>query len=327
MKHPRLAAVVAGIATFALLLPATPATASPDTDGAADRVANAISKVAPTKVVPTDLERRSSGLSATLADGGRADLAMKPRAGIKVFSAEGAEVVSFTLPDAGRLADAAVADDGSVTYLGDAKTPSVNVSPAEHALRVTTVIESAAQTQRFSYDFGPGAVVELQEDGGAIAYVIETVTDPETGETADAEKIVANIAAPWAKDAKGVDVPTRYLASGSVLTQVVSHVKGKHEYPVVADPTFDRPNIFQYRVRFNRAETATIASAGSGVIASIGCFSMLPVCVLAGGVIWWNASVAQNSSPKRCVQITATQPYVWPGLVWWVDTYTGGPCR
>lgn len=36
---------------------------------------------------------------------------------------------------------------------------------------------------------------------------------------------------------------------------------------------------------------------------------------------------AQKSSPKRCVQVTATQPYVVPGLVWWVDTYRGGPCR
>ncbi len=34
-----------------------------------------------------------------------------------------------------------------------------------------------------------------------------------------------------------------------------------------------------------------------------------------------------KSSPKRCAHVTATQPYVVPGLPWWVDTYRGGPCR
>lgn len=36
---------------------------------------------------------------------------------------------------------------------------------------------------------------------------------------------------------------------------------------------------------------------------------------------------AQRPRPKRCVQVTATQPYVVPGLAWWVDPYRGGPRR
>lgn len=36
--------------------------------------------------------------------------------------------------------------------------------------------------------------------------------------------------------------------------------------------------------------------------------------------------VGQSPAPDT-VQVTATQPYVVPGLVWWVDTYRGGPCR
>ncbi|MCW3493606.1 hypothetical protein [Microbacterium sp. SSM24] len=327
MKHPPFTALLAGVAAFALLLPATAAHAASEPDSAADAVAQTISEVAPSEIVAADLAPVSSGVAATLDGGGQTHVATDPSDGIEVVSADGTDVLSFTLPAAGRLDDAVVAEDGSVTYLGDAKTPSVNVVAAEDALRVTTVIDSPAQAQRFSYDFGAGATVEIQEDGGAIAYVVEQVTDPETGETVTAEKIVADVEAPWAKDANGVDVPTRYVASGSVLTQVVSHAKGMHAYPVTADPTFDRPNFFQYRVRFNRAETATIASGGAGVIASIGCGPMLPVCVLAGSVLWWNASNAQNSSPKRCVQITATYPYLTPGLIWWVDTYRGGPCR
>ncbi|WP_374316152.1 hypothetical protein [Microbacterium sp.] len=327
MKIRRHSALVAGIAALALLIPALPAHAAADPDAAADALAETVAEVAPAAVVAADLDAHPTGVAAPLEGGGETVLATDPSNGIAVTAADGTNLLSFSLPAAARLDDAAIADDGSVSYLGDAKTPSVSVLAAEDAIRVATVIDSPAQAQRFSYDFGEGATVEIQEDGSAIVYVVEPVTDPETGETTDVEKIIADIAAPWAKDANGADVPTRYVASGAVLTQVVSHAAGKHAYPVTADPTFDRPNIFQYRIRFNRAETATIASGGAGVIASIGCGPMLPVCVLAGSVIWWNASVAQNSNPKRCVQITATQPYIVVGLYWWVNTYSGGPCR
>lgn len=36
--------------------------------------------------------------------------------------------------------------------------------------------------------------------------------------------------------------------------------------------------------------------------------------------------VGQSPAPDT-VQVTATQPYAVGGLVWWVDTYRGGPCR
>lgn len=323
--HPRRA-LVASIASLALLLPVLPAHAA-ESDAEPNAVAAEVAQAAPTDISAADLDATPGGLAAQLDGGGATHLGADASTGVAVTAADGTDVVSFTLPGASRLEDAVVADDGSVTWVGDASTPSINVVAAEDAIRVATVIESASQGQRFSYDFGPGATVELQEDGSAIAYVSEQVTDPETGETLDGEKIIATIAAPWAKDANGVDVPTRYAASGSVLTQVVSHRKGAFTYPVVADPTFDRPNFVQWRVRFNRAETATIASGGAGVIASLGCGAMAAVCAVAGGVIWWNASVAQNSSPKRCVQITATYPYVISGMYWWVDTYRGGPCR
>lgn len=325
MKFPRQSVLLAGVATFALVLPAVPAYADPGQT--VDDVAAAVADVAPVEIAPADLSPVGTGVVASLDGGGQTHVSNNPAEGVQVTSAEGDVVISFTLPAAGRLDDAVVADDGSVTYLGDTTAPSVNVVAADDAIRVSTVIGAPHQTEVFPYDFGPGVTVEVEEDGSAIAYVLEEFVDPNTGERIVAQKIIADITAPWAKDANGANVPTRYEANGSVLTQIVDHARGDYAYPVVADPVFDRPNIFQYRVRFNRAETATIASGGAGVIASLGCGIMLPVCLAAGGTIWWQASVAQNSSPKRCVQITATQPYVVPGMYWWVDQYTGGPCR
>lgn len=330
-NHLRLAslltAAILGSSSLAAVPAASADTGADGTDLTTEEITALVAEVEPAPITATQTSESSGQIVATLDGDGTATIAAAPDDGVSVRSSDGEETMSVSLPGAGHLDDATVGEDGSVTYLGDANTPSINVIAGEEKIRASTIISDASQTERFEYDFGGGVTVEIQHDGSAIAYTTEEVTDPDTGVTTSIEKIVADVATPWARDADGIDVPTRYEASGSTLVQVVEHRSGNYTYPIVADPTFDRPNFFQYRVRFNRAETATIASGGAGLIASIGCGAMAPVCVIAGGTIWWNASVAQKSSPKRCVQVTATQPYVVPGLVWWVDTYRGGPCR
>jgi hypothetical protein len=326
VKSPRSRIVTAAAIAVALVVAGAPAYAAPLEDPA-DAAAAAVAAVAPESVSSVETSLDGGDIVASLSDGAEVAVAQDPSSGVSVTTAAGEAALEVPLPGAGNLDDAVVTEDGSVTYVGDATTASVNVAVADDAIRVSTIIDSSVQAESFSYDFGAGVTVEINEDGSAVAVVEDTLTDPTTGQATAVDRIVADINAPWAKDADGNDVPTHYVADGSTLTQVVSHRGAATAYPVVADPTFDQPNILQYRVRFNRAETATIASGGAGVLASIGCGPMLPVCILAGATIWWNASNAQNSSPKRCVQITATQPIVVPGLIWWVDTYTGGPCR
>jgi hypothetical protein len=325
MKYLRHLALATTIATIATSWLAPPADRSDDRE--VDEVAAAVNEAASEDVVATNLEVVRDGLIGQLNPGGESLVATDPLEGLRVTADDGTESWSLSLPGATRLDDAAIADDGSVTYLGDVSTPAVNVLAGADAIRVSAVIGSRAQTERFDYDFGADVNVEVQPDGGAIVYVVEATSNPLTGMSASMEKIVAHIDPPWARDANGIPVRTHYEASGSVLTQVVLHVAHRYTYPIVADPKIDQPNIFQFRVRFNRKETATIAESGAGIIASLGCGIMLPVCVLAGGSIWWNASIAQKSKPKRCVQITATQPFVVPSLVWWVDTYKGGYCK
>jgi hypothetical protein len=46
---------------------------------------------------------------------------------------------------------------------------------------------------------------------------------------------VFTVAAPWAKDANGADVPTYYRLEGTTIVQVVSHQAAT--YPVTADPS------------------------------------------------------------------------------------------
>lgn len=309
--------VIASAAICALLMAgASPALASTEADP--DAVAEAVASVAPTELEALPLAQSTDELTASLDEGGSVMASVNPTNGLAFSSAVG-ERTTVTLPGAAALSEAAVSSDGSVTFAGDSAVPSVNVLAATDAVRISTVIASVGQTESFSYDFGAEATVELQDDGSAIV-----VKDGDDG----IELIVADIAKPWATDASGSSVETHYVARGSVLTQVVEHQRAGIAYPVVADPTFDSPNAIQVRVRFNRAETASIAAGGwGGVVGSFKCGKMMPICALAAGAVTYQAGIAQNSKPKRCVQVTATSPIVIPGLYWWVDTYRGGPCR
>lgn len=319
----RRAAWIAGAAILGLMASgATPALADSDKD--ADVVAEAVDAVAPTDLSALSVQQSGEELTASFLDGGEIATGVDAIDGLTFVSADGSQSTTVTLPGAAALDTAAVSEDGSITYVGDEDAPSVNILPAPDAVRVSTVISSAQQPDEFDYDFGSEATVEIQPDGGALV-LVGTETESTASRT---EQIVASIAAPWATDAAGVPIETYYVAEGGTLTQVVKHQDAGVAYPVVADPTFDSPNVVQVRVRFNRAETAAIAAGGwGGVVGSFSCGAMAAVCVLASGTLAYRAGVAQNSSPKRCVQVTASSPVIIPGIYWWVDNYSGGPCR
>ncbi|MCS3442826.1 hypothetical protein [Microbacterium phyllosphaerae] len=311
-----------GLAVSILLLSGTtPAVAADDADSEA--IAAAVASAAPSDLAPLPIDHSGGELAAYPQGGGKIGVATDPGSGMTLVSDDGSTAASISLPGAERLKDAVVSDDGSVTFAGERLTPSINVMASDEAVRISAVIASKSQTQEFSFDFGVGARVEIQPDGSALVLAARAAESEES-----VEVILASVEVPWARDAAGRPVSTHYVSEGGALVQVVDHRQRHVTYPVVADPTIDKPNVFQYRVRFNRAETAAIAAGGwGGVVGSVSCGVMAPVCALATGALAYQAGVAQNSKPKRCVQVTATQPLVVLGLIWWVDTYRGGPCR
>lgn len=148
------------------------------------------------------------------------------------------------------------------------------------------------------------------------------------------------MAAPWATDANGNDVATHYEVVDGSLVQVVDHRSSGVAYPVVADPQITTINWFQTRIRWNRAETATIAAAGWGATGltavgaaagtaiggPIGAAAFGAACLAAAGSGVYAAGVAQNSKPKKCVQLTITSTVISSPVLWW-DTYSGGVCE
>ncbi|MGO2643131.1 hypothetical protein [Brevibacterium aurantiacum] len=182
------------------------------------------------KVVPADVTAAIDTL--LLADGGgtvtidqlEVEVSAVAADGVSISTGDG--VATIGLPFADEADVGSSTDPGTVTYDNGNSTSSVVLVHDTGSVQVATVIDSAAAPSRYDYpiDLPEGSGLVLR-DGGAV------VIDDATGE------VLGSFAAPWAKDATGKDVPTRYELDGQTLTQIVDH-DSSFAYPVVADPTY-----------------------------------------------------------------------------------------
>lgn len=119
--------------------------------------------------------------------------------------------------DASGAIDAYANPDGTTTTV---------VSTQGDAIQILQSVPSASGPTRFEYQLSLSGPVKpsIMEDGTVVFLN-------------DRDELVAGIAKPWAKDAKGRAVPTHFELRGNVLVQVVDH-RGVPDitYPVVADP-------------------------------------------------------------------------------------------
>lgn len=114
-------------------------------------------------------------------------------------------------------------DEGAAIY-SERNGVSTIVSAQEDAsVVIATTLESASAPSRFDYEY-PGLTLEATGDGDVIGYDA-------------AGEIAVFVGIPWAYDANGTAVPTRYEVDGSTLTQIVEHTDATFSYPIVADPT------------------------------------------------------------------------------------------
>ncbi|MEH0109684.1 DUF2599 domain-containing protein [Tersicoccus sp. MR15.9] len=134
-----------------------------------------------------------------------------------------------------------LAPDGSVVYDG-ASTTSQTVQPTEDGFRIHTVINDAAGDTEFVHPVSlpVGARLMAEKDMPQAADI-----PAEAGSTGGAVFVVdaggavlGGFSAPWAKDANGNDVPTRFSIRSGAIVQEVDHRASGVAYPVVADPYF-----------------------------------------------------------------------------------------
>ncbi|MDF1487802.1 hypothetical protein [Tessaracoccus caeni] len=145
------------------------------------------------------------------------------------------ESIGIGLP--GRDVTASLTDEGAAVYEDIAPDTSLVVAlveisepEIESAVQTLITIESAAAPSEYVFplDLPEGAQIDLLPDGSAVVL--------------NADQLVLSvIAAPWAVDATGTDVPTRFVLDGDKLIQEVDHWGAT--YPVVADPFWFVPVI------------------------------------------------------------------------------------
>lgn len=219
--HLKGAAALLVVAAFV----ATPAVAFADTptDGNADALAAAVSRIAPEQGTTLDLSKSGGDYTASTAT---TTVKVADNAIVSVTSNLSGASLAVQTPTAG--ISAVEAKDGTLTYDAGSSSTAVAVQAVEQGVRIATILKDASAATEYSYPLQTpvGSTVTRDADTGAILV---------TG--ADG-KFVGGFAPAWAKDANGTAVPTRYEIRGSSVVQVVDIHTGNFTYPVVADPYF-----------------------------------------------------------------------------------------
>jgi hypothetical protein len=246
--------------------------------------------------------------SVELAEG---DVSLPTTVGspVSVDTPQGA--IEIELPFEANQAKARGIAPGVVAYDNANDTTTVSSVKQAGAVQFTTVIESSSAPTQFSYDIAvPEGGTLVEADRGY--FILDSHGEP-----------VATIAPPWALDANGASVPTRYELAGAILTQVVDHTSTKVAYPVVADPRFEwfnlLPSVKLTHSETSSARTATGLATVCGWAARTTGYLGGAVCGLNAGSIIVNANRAYGAG--KCLRLL-----IGPGVVGGVP-YKDGYCR
>lgn len=329
MTISSLGAVVAATVTIAAALTATPALAadtSDTPDGIAGLVSEAVAAAAP---APMTSDRGNVTVN----------IPTDPNDAIELTPSDG-PALALTLPKDVDVSAGVTASDGTVVYAGKPGEADVTVQPLESGARVSTVLDSQTADRSFEYALPVGVEAE-SIDGGRIE-LTKTVDVEVEGSAATVSAVVGYVEPAWAVDAAGQDVATFYEVVDGAIVQHVETTQAT-VYPVVADPSWTTTAWNQVRIRWNRAETATIASggwaatgatavcsaAGLAIAGPAGAAALGAVCLGLSGAAVYTAGVANNSSPRQCLEMYATYTFIAGpgGWVPWFGTYSGGTCR
>lgn len=327
IRKKRLSFAMTAVALSALsvasfTVPAVAEDSTTQDSATADQVSTLVADAATSAGVPATDFTAESPVSVTAPK----DVAE----GISIHGADGSELI-VSAPVGVSVTDGVLAADGSTVYAGTEGHPDVTVTPLQSGVRISTVLWDQSQSTSFSFPLPEGVDGEILSDGSVI--LTRKIEVADEGATSEVDAVVGLVEPAWAVDANGNAVPTKYVLADGVLTQEVD--TSDASFPVVADPSWGIVGPLQVRVRWNRAETATIASGGWGatgltaVCAAAGAAVGGPPgaaifaagCLATGGPAIYTAGVAQNSKPKRCLEGFLT--YV-PGvsvLVPWYGTY------
>lgn len=210
-----------GCAASAAAAPSTEATWDGSAEGAVEIVAPSVLD----NTVPVHASDLQDGAVQLAAGAGSVSVPVDADDLVGITNREGISV-GVGLPFSESSSNGAVTGSGAVVYDNNNGTSTMPVIKGDGGVQITTVIESVEAPERFEYDLTIPAGATVQQFESGVVLILDA-----NGE------LVAGAAPPWAKDASGADLPTRYEVDGSKLVQVVEHRGNTSvQYPVVADP-------------------------------------------------------------------------------------------
>lgn len=185
-----------------------------------------------TEVVASEAADADSA-SVVETSSGTVDIPTSPDGTISV--GDGSAAVEIGLPEV-VSADGVLDQSGETVVYSDAQQPAdVAVQATDGGARALVTIKDATAPDRYAFPVdGP--------EGSRLVPATEIMgADYDTGEVllvaADGLTVLGTFDAPWATDANGAAVPTRYEIEGSTLVQVVEFGEDT-AFPVVADPNW-----------------------------------------------------------------------------------------
>lgn len=141
------------------------------------------------------------------------------------IGSEDTDVVSIYRPIDGVSKTEPIAN-GVIENKGKEFTTVTSVKD-DGGLQMATILHDSKSPERFEYLLDVPSEATIRETHGGV------LIEDKEGE------LIGGFTPPWAKDANGNDVPTRYLVEGNTLVQIVDHQSAENlAYPVVADPVY-----------------------------------------------------------------------------------------
>ena len=307
---------------FAVTLCVTAVSAPPAASAAEGQETASVGEVAAALSGPAAAQVAKAVESASTADAA-AITTGAVRVTVPVEAVEGVQLaldsttVSIQLPQADEATRAVKLDSGAITFPSETGVANT-VVPLDDGAQLLTTIPSKNAPISFPYDVSSSddAAVYVASDGSALVM-------SESGD------VLLRAAAPWAVDANGTSVPTRYEVQGTELIQVVDHTAGDFAYPILADPRFDQ-GIGWKSILFNRHETGTIAGAGllahggAATACGVGGPPAVAACALASAALGATAVYARDNGQCVGLSFWGVAP---PAMGWNPFLHNGADCN
>lgn len=233
LKRQLFGRIALGTATAAAL--AASMSQSVSASSQSDQIAQQVDNVAPAGVgAPLTLQDAGGAITSQAAPADAEDPAATSNSytasksvngNVQVSNGDGTPL-SVGLPDVAVQTPVVAGDDVTAVYpAASTGNTALAIQTFEDGARIHTVLANASAPTSFAYPVSVPSGGNIEDLGGGMLSINDS-----------AGEAIGYVNSPWARDANGTAVPTRFEIVGSSVIQHVDHRSSNFTYPVVADP-------------------------------------------------------------------------------------------